>query len=294
MPKYYKVLAPDGASPTKVFDYSPYLPKREKAGKWLPRISKAKLREEGYYVSARWNMWYAEGARVYEVECEGMDIPENCAVEKQACCQSIRLMRDVTEELLPLLKDARGNISEGNTGKGNDGSSNSGDFNIGSRNTGALNRGNFNTGDNNVGLDNVGDDNVGTGNVGCGNIGHSNTGSGNKGSFNSGAGNEGNGNTGSFNVGNFNVGKWNLGSCHSGFFNSLEQPVRMFDKPTNLRQRDIVLPKWLNSKDCKKLFWLAPKKDIEAALALPNFDHDIFEKITGISRADFEKKLGEK
>lgn len=215
--KYYKVLGGKGLSPCTLFDYTPFLPKDGKAGAWLPEIDSAKMSSDGYYVSKYWNMWYSEGARIYEVEIDGADASGRYAVEDQICCRRIRLLRDATEELLPLLRDANFNLGESNTGERNIGSFNTGERNLGKRNTGKLNSGDFNTGDNNTGIDNVGDKNVGSANVGSLNIGHSNTGDGNVGSYNSGHYNKGNANSGSFNAGNRNSGKWNLGSYNAGF-----------------------------------------------------------------------------
>ena len=294
--KYYKVLGGKGLSPCTLFDYTPFLPKDGKAGAWLPEIGSAKMSSDGYYVSKYWNMWYSEGARIYEVEIDGADASGRYAVEDQICCRRIRLLRDATEELLPLLRDANFNLGESNTGERNIGSFNTGERNLGKRNTGKLNSGDFNTGDNNTGIDNVGDKNVGSANVGSLNIGHSNTGDGNVGSYNSGHYNKGNANSGSFNAGNRNSGKWNLGSYNAGFFNTRDAPLYMFDKPVeNLKAPQVVLPKWLNSPNPRDSFESAAPGDIAKTLQLPNFDYAVFEKITGISKADFDRKLdGEK
>ncbi len=291
--KYYKVLGGKAKSLCKLFDYTPYLPADGSPGAWLPRIDGAKMRSEGYYVSKHWNMWYSEGARIYEAECEDADPAGRCGVEDQICCGRIRLLKDVTEELLPLLKDGRFNLGESNTGERNLGSFNTGDRNDGSRNTGRLNCGDFNTGDANTGIDNVGDGNRGSGNVGSRNIGHSNTGDGNVGSYNSGHFNSGNSNSGSFNTGNRNSGKWNVGNYNSGYFNTSDAPFMMFNKPVeNISPREIVLPKWLNRPDAKSSFESAGEDDLRKTLELPNFDYAVFEEITGISKSDFARRLG--
>lgn len=302
--KYYKVIAQNGLSPTKSFDYSDYLPKNGTAGKWLPEIENAEIRKSGYYASKYWNMWYVEGARIYEVEVEGVEKSETFGVEKQICCARMRLLKDVTEELLATLapeeaqnkavQDRPYNTGIFNTGIGNTGSFNPGNFNTGNRNTGNLNSGDFNTGDSNSGIDNVGDNNHGSANVGCNNIGHSNTGNGNVGSFNTGDFNRGYANCGSFNKGNRNVGNWNIGSYNAGFFNTEDSCVRMFNRPTNIKISELKLPKWLNFRDPKSAFFKAENSEVEAALNLPNFDFEIFEKVTGISKSDFEKKLERK
>lgn len=298
--KYYKVIAADGKSPTTRFDYAPYMPTPEKgAGAWLPEIPNNRLLADGYYASKYWNMWYKPNARIFEIQTRGELRDLGAGVEKQICCSQIRLVKDVTEALLATLPDPEpidpqtsANTGVNNTGKHNTGNFNTGDFNTGNCNTGALNSGDFNTGDRNTGIDNVGDGNFGTGNVGSNNIGHSNTGSFNEGSYNSGDHNKGFANSGSFNVGNRNSGKWNICSRSCGFFNTQEPNAIMFDKPTDLKLSQIRLPKWLNFPNPRETFESAPIAQLEKTLALPNFDFAIFEKITGISKADFSRRLG--
>ncbi len=293
--KYYKVLAEEALSPCTRFDYSPYLPKGNSAGDWLPKIENASLAEEGYYISKYWNMWYSKGARVYEVDFRFSSSSPDSAVEDQICCGQIRLLRDVTDEVVQSIVDSNFNLASFNTGERNIGSHNTGERNLGNRNTGKLNSGSFNTGDGNTGIDNVGDFNKGSGNVGSRNKGHSNTGDFNVGSYNSGSHNVGNSNTGNFNVGNRNSGKWNIGNYNCGHFNIGNASPMMFGKPV---APDIfaklILPKWLNKKDIKIAFEEASIQEVEKTLSLPNFDYDIFEKITGISKNDFESKLSKK
>ena len=289
--KYYKVVGGEMLSPCTRFDYSPYLPKGGEPGAWLPKIENAKLSKNGYYVSKRWNMWYSAGARIFEVEVRFPEKPESGAFEDQICCGQIRLLRDATSELVPLLSDKNANIGAGNTGSCNIGDCNSGDRNIGSRNTGKLNLGDFNTGDSNAGIDNVGDFNIGSGNVGSRNKGHSNAGDFNAGSYNSGSRNKGNANSGSFNIGNRNTGNWNVGNCHCGYFNEGEAPLYMFGKPVEgAKFSQIVLPKWLNKPDPKAAFESASDAELRRTLELPNFDFGAFKRITGVSRADFERR----
>ena len=299
--KYYKVLKPEAFSPSTRFDYKKYLPRDGKAGPWLPEIPDAKIREEGYYVSEYWNFWYSPGDRIFEAEVEGIveDSSSSPGAQKQVCCRKIRLLRELTGELSKDLSNCgEGNIGDFNTGRGNRGESNAGDFNIGSRNVGKLNVGDFNTGDSNCGIDNVGDSNKGSANTGSGNIGHSNGGFFNVGSYNTGSCNIGNKNSGSCNIGSSNAGSWNLGNGHSGFFNTLPEPIFMFNKPAGgISASDIILPKWLrlscplSKSSIRENFENADIGDIQSVLSLPNFDYEIFEQITGISRADFQRRL---
>lgn len=280
---YYKVILTDGTSPTKEFDYAPYMPRDGAAGAWLPEIPDARVGGRGYYVSKHWRIWYKAGARVFECQCRGVSAEELNGVEKQACCKTLRFVREITAEIAAEVGDARFNKGSGNVGLSNAGDSNIGDFNIGSRNVGNLNNGDFNTGDSNTGIDNVGNDNRGSLNSGCSNVGHSNTGSSNRGSYNSGDFNTGHANSGSFNRGNRNTGKWNVCNYSSGFFNTAEPPVYMFDKPTHLRASQIRLPKWLQKPDLRAALESADAADLRATFELPNFDPEIFKQITGIS-----------
>ena len=155
MEKYYKVLTKNGKSTYANFDYSQYLPKNGNAGKWLPEINDLEICERGYHITKYWNMWYEEGARIYEVEYKGMlTIQDHCGVEEKAVCKTIRLLRDATEELVPGLK---GNYNTGdcNTGYRNTGDWNTGDYNTGNCNTGYRNTGDYNTGDYNTGYFNT-------------------------------------------------------------------------------------------------------------------------------------------
>ena len=289
--KYYKVILHNSASPTREFDYTRYLPRGGSAGEWLPAVENTAIRSGGYYVSKNWRIWYVEGARVFEVECEGL-VSENLnGVEKQACCRRIRLLREVTDECRAENSDAALNKGCGNIGKANVGDANIGNFNIGSRNVGNLNSGDFNTGDSNTGIDNVGNDNLGSLNSGSSNVGHSNTGSFNRGSFNSGDYNTGHANSGSFNRGNRNSGKWNLCNYSNGFFNTRSPEVYMFDKPTGLTAAEVRLPKWLQKGDLEVSLKSADADDLRATFALPNFDAAIFERITGISAERISEEI---
>ncbi len=295
--EYYKVLNANGVSPTTGFDYSPYLPKDDIPGKWLPVIDQVEVSKQGYYLSKHWNMWYEDGARIYLAEFKGAAIPDISGVQERICCSTIRLIKDATEELLCTLQPnypncGKFNTSIGNTGFRNIGKNNSGSFNDGALNTGDYNKGDFNTGNRNSGIDNAGDFNTGNCNSGDRNTGNYNSGDSNTGWRNSGDFNIGHGNSGSFNKGNRNSGKWNVGNCHCGFFNDGSAQIYMFNKPVDIDYSKIILPKWLMKLPLRESFESADKADVENTLSLPNFDYEIFCRITGISKADFERKLG--
>lgn len=139
-----------------------------------------------------------------------------------------------------------------------------------------------------------------------------NSGNSNSGDSNSGNWNTGNWNTGNSNSGNSNSGNWNSGDMNSGYFNSMNpNEILVFNKPCSIYKWDRAdkpkfiyfdLTFWINEKRnfpnyktaggyLKKLTYKeawtnayksATKKDIELLKALPNFDPDVFEEISGI------------
>ena len=121
----------------------------------------------------------------------------------------------------------------GNQGKANTGFYNTGDCNTGDWNTGDCNTGNRNTGDWNTGNRNTGDWNTGDCNTGDWNTGNWNTGNWNTGDCNAGNRNTGDWNTGNCNTGNWNTGSYNACNHSAGMFNTKEQPLYLFNKPTD-------------------------------------------------------------
>jgi len=88
----------------------------------------------------------------------------------------------------------------------------------------------------------------------------------------------------------------------------------MFNKETNLKESEINIPLWMyfdlaywiedktkieggylkkyNYKEAfRKAFYEADILGIKQTLELPNFDYDIFEEISGISKEMIEKRL---
>lgn len=148
--------------------------------------------------------------------------------------------------------------------------------------------------------------------------GNCNNGSYNSGSYNSGNCNSGSYNSGNCNSGNWNSGHHNSGNWNSGFFNTDEPTIRMFNKDTGLKRNKIRFPSFLNfdltiwvskeqasneelekhkkeietcngffkSLDYKDAFqkaWNeASEEEHQLVKNLPNFDADIFYKISGI------------
>lgn len=133
------------------------------------------------------------------------------------------------------------------------------------------------------------------GNTGKMNIGRRNSGSCNTGKYNSGNNNTGNHNSGCFNVGDCNSGDWNQTSFSSGCFNTEEPKIFLFNQESDWTFRD-----WMHSRAREVLerVPVAGQKDIQKTSQqwyeglqqeekdcirnLPNFDREIFRKITGI------------
>ena len=191
-------------------------------------------------------------------------------------------------------------------------------INSGDCNSGYCNSGDYNSGDRNSGYCNSGDYNSGYYNSGNRNSGDYNSGSRNSGNRNSGNRNSGNRNSGDWNSGNYNSGNWNSGDRNSGFFNSDEPCVRIFNKMTNLKEKDIKIPSWcyfdltvwvshdtateaektehkveielcggflkhINYKDAWRIAWnRASIEERKKLFDLPNWDNQVFEEITGI------------
>ena len=134
--------------------------------------------------------------------------------------------------------------------------------------------------------------------------------------------NEGKYCTGLCNTGDWNTGDWNSTSFSSGFFNSQEQPLYIFNKPTSIKRNELLDLKglsvlkwnyennwWIYSENmteeekrnhpehkttggylktvdfktaCKMMWDKLDDDEKQAVKELPNFDADVFEEITGI------------
>ena len=217
------------------------------------------------------------------------------------------------------------NTGNRNTGDYNTGGCNTGDHNTGSWNAGDHNTGKYNTGNCNTGNYNIGGCNTGSCNTGNYNIGDWNNGNRNTGHCNTGSCNTGNCNAGGWNAGDHNTGDYNLASWSTGCFNTREQKIYMFDKLTDWTSFDwtrsdaygvlLHIPQmdWVPLKNMTaaqknkhpesettggyfemasntdRQKWWNKLTDEEKGIikALPNFDPEIFKKITGI---DVEEK----
>ena len=243
--------------------------------------------------------------KVAEVEAIGLVETRG----NKSVTDKIKIVREIGwYELLTIVnngKDCTGLCNNGNynTGSYNHDDCNTGDYNNGNRNAGHYNNGDWNTGNYNNGICNAGIYNSGI--------------------YNSGKFNSGNFNTGHFNSGNCNSGNWNSTNYSTGFFNTKQQPIYMFNQPTEMSQNDIYNLKgmqvlnwnyknfiWIYSKNmseeekaahpehettggylkvldfktaCKMMWDDLDEEKRQAVTELPNFDAKVFEDITGIN-----------
>ena len=162
------------------------------------------------------------------------------------------------------------------------------------------------------------------------NSGDSNSGHWNSGDSNSGHWNSGHWNSGDKNSGNWNSGHWNSGNKNSGYLNSDSPNLRFFNKETDLKDIASVrfpdyfyfnLIEWVEVSEMtdeekskyphyvvttgflrvydykeawKNSFMKANKEDVALTLKLPNFNYEVFEQISGITKNMIDTKLKEK
>ncbi len=260
--------------------------------------------------------------KVAEVEVLG-DIDTEFNNSNSKCCTNkIRIIRELSwQEVLDIVNTGNGNTGLGNSGNKNSGHHNSGHYNSGSHNSGDCNTGNWNSGNQNCGNENSGHYNSGNKNGGYCNSGNWNSGNGNNGDYNNGNDNSGDCNTGHYNIGNYNTGDWNKTSFASGCFNTIEQKILLFNKPSDWTYRDwinsqanLILSNspsslcWVNKDDMSdeekkqhpeylvtegylknakpdtQAWWdNLYDEDKEIVKAIPNFDAEVFKEITGIT-----------
>jgi len=171
------------------------------------------------------------------------------------------------------------------------------DRNTGYKNTGNRNTGNRNTGDRNTGYKNTGNTNTGNRNTG-------------------------NTNTGNRNIGNKNVGylntitptKWYIFDKEyewiydidfpSWFYFDVKTTERFnFDDMTQEQKEQYPLAEsiwgYLHKyevsdnlhKEWRESFDKADEEDVASTLELPNFNYEVFEKISWVTKEDFDRKL---
>lgn len=282
--RYYKVIGADNKScHGGDFDWTAYLPNGKKPGKWTPRIENVVACKSGYHVTKYWNMWYEEGCRIFECEVDGVVVAAGeyvVGVVDKVVCTRIRLCREIIPQF-----NSDYNTDDCNTGQYNTGYCNIGNRNTGHRNAGYNNAGQRNTGHRNTGNHNVGDCNTGHYNASDYNTGHYNTGH-----RNAGHRNAGHRNTGNYNTGNYNTGDHNTCNYSSGFFNTVNDTINVFNKPCKIdvweraNTPDFIYFDIVGTykESWRKAYDEASEVDKLLLVKLPNFDADVFYEISGI------------
>ena len=195
-----------------------------------------------------------------------------------------------------------------NTGKACTGRCNSGNFNGGDWNSGDWNSGDWNSGDGNSGDWNSGDWNSGDWNSGDGNSGDGNSGDGNSGNRNSGNRNSGDWNATSFSNGCFNTVSpkiymfnkptdWTFNhwlNCRARYLlNQIDDCPLEYVYLSDMTDEEKVahpeaettggyLKKRTTADNARKWWAGLNADDRNIIFSLPNFDAEIFKKITGI------------
>ena len=85
----YKSLRSDNKSPITNFDYTPYLSKNGRPGKWLPKVDGLELCASGYHGCKDGDILEYPNANIYEIETKGA-IQEG---DDKFTAQQIRLIR---------------------------------------------------------------------------------------------------------------------------------------------------------------------------------------------------------
>lgn len=211
--------------------------------------------------------------------------------------------------------DGTDNSGDNNSGRENIGSFNFGMTNKGENNYGSRNQGHSNMGCSNCGSLCIGSNNIGAGNIGLENIGNDNIGRYNFGSRNYGSKNVGERNFGMWNRGNNNFGYFCIGDNMPGnmWFNKPAANFNVAQVMYALQFLDNFLPVvpqeqfaaiserikndelWQAHVDCEihysdksiikdneKNWAYGGKEGHNSLFQLPNFNPEIFEKLTGI------------
>ena len=216
--------------------------------------------------------------KVAEIEALGT-IDDN-GNKKKYCTNKIKIVRELSwHEVLDLVNTGKDNTGIGNAGDENTGNRNAGDENTGNRNTGNWNTGNRNTG------------NWNTGNW---NTGNWNTGDWNSTDFSTGCFNTKEEKIRLFNKrSNWTYRDWRCSSardlmCDCPYTKTVwinEKYMTDSEKeenPTWERTGGYLKIIEATNKDKQKWWDNLDDEDQEEIKSLPNFDKDIFKKITGI------------
>ena len=209
--------------------------------------------------------------------------------DNKCCTNKIQIVEEISwEDVLRMV----------NLGKGNAGSRNSGNWNSGNRNSGDCNSGNRNSGDCNSGDWNSGDWNSGNCNSGSRNSGSRNSGDWNSGDWNKTCFSNGCFNTKSPKIFLFNkLSDWTyqdwlnsdakhiLMNCPSNVLAWVWNDDMIDEEKKQHPEYKVVggYLKILDESECGQLWWNSlPERYKNIIKAIPNFDKEIFEDVTGI------------
>lgn len=81
--KYYKFLTADNRGQYSEFDFTEYLPKNGKPGKWLPKVENVSMCEAGYHACGKEDVIEWLNAQALEVELMGVTKGDNKSVAKK-------------------------------------------------------------------------------------------------------------------------------------------------------------------------------------------------------------------
>jgi hypothetical protein len=99
--KYYKFLTEDNKGEYSNFDYTEYLPKGDKPGKWLPKIEIISLCEIGYHAFKAQYLLSWINAQLFEVEFDGdiIDGDDKTVAQRMRFVRKIETWNDKTARL---------------------------------------------------------------------------------------------------------------------------------------------------------------------------------------------------
>jgi len=252
--------------------------------------------------------------RVAEVIAHGTVLEE----ENKCCTDKLEIVREIPwDEVLQIVNAGKQCTGLRNSGDRNSGYYNSGDCNSSSFNSGDYNSGNRNSGDYNSGSCNSGYYNSGYYNSGDRNSGDRNSGSCNSGSCNSGSCNSGSCNSGDWNDTCFSNGCFNTVEPKIYLFDKPSdwtfRDWQSSEACCLMARIDMGASKWIREKDmtdeekaahpehqttggylkkpdtseCAQIWWNGlSDRQRNIIKAIPNFDPEIFCKITGIRIED--------
>lgn len=251
--------------------------------------------------------------KVAEIEAYGeIDTNDN----KKYCTNKIKIVRELSwKEVLKLVNTGVNNNGYANIGDNNDGNGNVGNSNVDGGNTGHHNNGRFNSGSCNIGDENTGMHNRGNRNTGSYNTGTHNTGYCNIGDRNTGNFNYGDNNVGDWNISNFSTGVFNTDEEEPKIF-MFNKPSNMTLADWRISDAKFIMSycphnfvEWISEcymsdkekkenpsykttggylkvevpKNSPQKWWNnLPQMKKNIVMGLPNFNADIFKKITGI------------